>query len=169
MFRVEARGNLTEEQKERRLEYLLQEPGIKIGDVILSVGTDEEMMEIVRKLSEEENNNQPARELEELGTTDHSQSQSQSSMKDEIKSYEEELSEILADMRMMRDQQSVGCPEDRREILLNMMADLETSVREDHSKLELLHNEVEQALLTEKNLKEEIDKYKRTEAEARGK
>ena len=145
-------ATLTEEQMERRLENLFQEPGLKIGDVILSVGDDEEMMEVVRKLSEE-NNNPPASEHEEMGSD-------QRSLREQITSYEEELSEIMADMRLMRDQQSVGCPEDRKEILLNMMADLEISIREDDTKLERLHSDVEQALLTERFLKEQINKHK---------
>ena len=137
---------------ERRLENLFQEPGLKIGDVILSVGEDEEMMEVVRKWSEE-NNNPPVSEHEEMGSH-------QRSLREQITSYEEELSEIMADMRLMRNQQSVGCPEDRKEILLNMMADLEISIREDDTKLERLHSDVEQALLTERFLKEQINKHK---------
>ena len=137
---------------QRRLETLFQEPGLKIGDVILSVGDEEEMMEVVRKWSEE-NNTPPASEHEEMGSD-------QRSLREQITSYEEELSEIMADMRLMRDQQSVGCPEDRKEILLNMMADLETSIREDDAKLERLHSDVEQALLTERFLKEQINKHK---------
>ena len=137
---------------QRRLETLFQEPGLKIGDVILSVGDDEEMMEVVRKWSEE-NNNPPASEHEEMGSD-------QRSLREQITSYEEELNEIMADMRLMRDQQSVGCPEDRKEILLNMMADLEISIREDDTKLERLHSDVEQALLTERFLKEQINKHK---------
>ena len=37
----------------RRLELLFNEPILKIDDVILSVGDDEEMMELVRRLQED--------------------------------------------------------------------------------------------------------------------
>ena len=158
MFRVEATGSVTEEQMERRLEYLFQEPGLKISDVILSVGSDEEMMEVVRKLSEE-NNSQPDIEQEEEMLPDIT------SLEDQIKSYEEELGEIVADMRLMREQQSVGCPEDRKEILLNLIADLEISAREDDTRLERLQSRLDLALRTERSLKEELNKHQGTEAD----
>ena len=158
MFRVEATGSVTEEQMERRLEYLFQEPGLKISDVILSVGSDEEMMEVVRKLSEE-NNSQPDIEQEGEMLPDIT------SLEDQIKSYEEELGEIVADMRLMREQQRVGCPEDRKEILLNLIADLEISAREDDTRLERLQSRLDLALRTERSLKEELNKQQGTEAD----
>ena len=76
----------------KKLERIFNKSNMKIDDVILSVGDEEEMMEVVRRFSDVNSN--PLKELTEA------------ELRREIQKFEEEFSAVVADMRTMREEQA---------------------------------------------------------------
>ena len=133
----------------RRLELLFNEPNLKIDDVILSVGDDEEMMELVRRFSH--NNINPADDYQEMSEED---------LRNEIQKHEEEFADILSDLRRMGQEQAVGHPENRCEILLKMIEELQETVKENDNKLQDIEKKIADAQEVENSLKEQISKIR---------
>ena len=140
----------------RRLELLFNEPNLKIDDVILSVGDDEEMMELVRRFT---HNN--------INTADDYQEMSVEDLRNEIQKHEEEFTDILSDLRRMGQEQAVGHPENRCEILLKMIAELQETVKENDNKLQDIEKKIADAQEVENSLKEQISELKADRAKFR--
>ena len=140
----------------RRLELLFNEPNLKIDDVILSVGDDEEMMELVRRFT---HNN--------INTADDYQEMSEEDLRNEIQKHEEEFADILSDLRRMGQEQAAGQPENRCEILLKMIAELQETVKENDNKLQDIEKKIADAQEVENSLKEQISELKADRAKFR--
>ena len=125
----------------KKLERLFNKPNMKIDDVILSVGDEEEIMEVVRRFAD------PPEELTEEG------------LRREIQKYEEEFSAVMADMRTMREEQAG----DRQKVLITMINDLEEAVIRDQAKLEGIDKELAEAEETEQRLREELSRLRSEE------
>ena len=129
----------------KRLELLFNEPNLKIDDVILSEGDDEEMMELVRRFSHHN-----------INTADDYQEMSEEDLRNEIQKHEEEFADILSDLRRMGQEQAVGHPENRCEILLKMIEELQETVKENDNKLQDIEKKIADAQEVENSLKEQI-------------
>ena len=140
----------------RRLELLFNEPNLKIDDVILSVGDDEEMMELVRRFTQ---NN--------INTADDYQEMSEEDLRNEIQKHEEEFADILSDLRRMGQEQGAGHPVNRCEILLKMIAELQETVKENDNKLQDIEKKIADAQEVENSLKEQISELKADRAKFR--
>ena len=140
----------------RRLELLFNEPNLKIDDVILSEGDDEEMMELVRRFT---HNN--------INTADDYQEMSEEDLRNEIQKHEEEFADILSDLRRMGQEQSVGHLENRCEILLKMIEELQETVKENDNKLQDIEKKIADAQEVENSLKEQISELKADRAKFR--
>ena len=129
----------------KKLERIFNKSNMKIDDVILSVGDEEEMMEVVRRFSDVNSNS-----LKEL---------TEEELRREIQKYEEEFSAVMADMRTMREEQAG----ERQEVLLTMIIDLEEAVIRDQAKLEGIVKELAEAEQTEQRLREELSRLRSEE------
>ena len=140
----------------RRLELLFNEPNLKIDDVILSEGDDEEMMELVRRFSHHN-----------INTADDYQEMSEEDLRNEIQKHEEEFADILSDLRRMGQEQAAGHPENRCEILLKMIEELQETVKENDNKLQDIEKKIADAQEVENSLKEQISELKADRAKFR--
>ena len=139
----------------KRLELLFNEPNLKIDDVILSAGDDEEMMELVRRFTHN------------INTSDDYQEMSEEDLRSEIQKHEEEFADILSDLRRMGQEQAVGHPENRCEILLKMIEELQETVKENDNKLQDIEKKIADAQEVENSLKEQISELKADRAKFR--
>ena len=126
----------------KKLERIFKEPNMKVEDVILSVGDDEEMMEVVRRFSGVNNNPPDEKSAEDL--------------RREIQKYEEELAAIMAEMRVMREEQAG----DTEEMLFTMMTELEETVARDQTQLDEFDKELAEAQETEQRLMVEVSRLR---------